>query len=174
MTAIHSVSHFVAQKMERYLHVPGARNVVVPNFHEDVAGQAVDPEILDGLPDEPFILYVGAFRRIKGIWSCSPPTAGSTHRRRWSSRERGLRTPRRRFPDGVIVVEDVPHPTVMAMWDRAMFGVFPTRIPEALGNVVHEAMSRGRAVIGTRPGGHEDMIDDGADGLLVPAGDSTR
>ena len=41
------------------------------------------------------------------------------------------------------VLEDVPHPTVMAMWDRAMFGVFPTRIPEALGNVVHEAMSRG-------------------------------
>ena len=52
-----------------------------------------------------------------------------------------------------------------------MFGVFPTRIPEALGNVVHEAMSKGRAVIGTRPGGHEDMIEDGEDGLLVPAGD---
>ena len=27
-------------------------------------------------------------------------------------------------------------------------------------------------MIGTRPGGHEDMIEDGENGLLVPAGDS--
>ena len=74
------------------------------------------------------------------------------------------------FPDGVTVLTSVPHPTVMAMWDRALFGVFPTKWPEALGNVVHEAMSRGRAVIGTRPGGHEDMIEDGETGLLVEAG----
>jgi glycosyltransferase involved in cell wall biosynthesis len=33
-------------------------------------------------------------------------------------------------------------------------------------------MSCGRAMIGTRPGGHEDMIEDGETGLLVPAGDS--
>ena len=32
-------------------------------------------------------------------------------------------------------------------------------------------MSRGRAVIGTYPGGHVDMITDGVDGLLVPSGD---
>jgi glycosyltransferase involved in cell wall biosynthesis len=47
----------------------------------------------------------------------------------------------------------------------------PSRWPEPLGSVVHEAMSRGRAVIGTRPGGHEDMIEDGESGLLVPSGD---
>jgi glycosyltransferase involved in cell wall biosynthesis len=172
VTAIHSVSRFVAQKMDRYLRVPGARNEVIPNFHEDVSGQAVDTNILDRLPADPFILYVGAFRRIKGIeelfaaygrLDAPPPLvlAGT----------RAPDTPSR-FPDGVIVVEDVPHATVMSMWERAMFGVFPTRIPEALGNVVHEAMSRGRAVIGTRPGGHEDMIDDGVNGLLVQAGDS--
>ena len=173
VTAIHSVSRFVAQKMDRYLHVAGARNVVIPNFHEDVTGEAVDAEILDRLPAEPFILYVGAFRRIKGIEELftayggldAPPPLVLV----------GTRAPDTpsRFPDGVVVLEDVPHATVMAIWERAMFGVFPTRIPEALGNVVHEAMSKGRAVIGTRPGGHEDMIDDGADGLLVPAGDST-
>jgi glycosyltransferase involved in cell wall biosynthesis len=76
-----------------------------------------------------------------------------------------------RFPQGTIAIEDVPYPTVLAMWDRALFGVFPTRNPEPLGNVVHEAMSRGRAVIGTTPGGHEDMIEDGESGLLVPTGD---
>jgi glycosyltransferase involved in cell wall biosynthesis len=59
----------------------------------------------------------------------------------------------------------------MAMWERALFAVAPSIAPEALGNVVHEAMSKGCAVIGTRPGGHEDMIDDGETGLLVPGGD---
>lgn len=171
-TAIHSVSRFVAAKMDRYLRVEGARNAVIPNFHEDVSGKPVDAETLARLPSEPFILYVGAFRRIKGIEELfaayerleGPPPlvlAGT----------RAPDTPNR-FPSGSVVIEDVPYPTVMAMWERALFGVFPTKIPEALGNVVHEAMSKGRAVIGTRPGGHEDMIEDGENGLLVPAGDA--
>jgi glycosyltransferase involved in cell wall biosynthesis len=170
-TAIHSVSRFVAAKMDRYLRVEGVRNEVVPNFHEDVSEKPVDAEMLAQLPDRPFIFYVGAFRRIKGIEELfaayealeGPPPlvlAGT----------RAPDTPE--FPEGVTVIEDVPYPTLLAMWERAMFGVFPTKIPEALGNVVHEAMSKGRAVIGTRPGGHEDMIEDGEDGLLVPAGDA--
>lgn len=171
-TAIHSVSHFVAEKMDRFLRVEGARNAVIPNFHEDVSGQPLDERLLARLPGEPFILYVGAFRKVKGLEELfsayrqldDPPPlvlAGT----------RAPDTPSR-FPRGALVVEDVPYPTVLAMWERALFGVFPTKIPEALGNVVHEAMSRGRAVIGTRPGGHEDMIDDGENGLLVPTGDA--
>ena len=171
VSAIHSVSSFVAAKIDRFLRVPGAPDVVIPNFHEDVSSKPVDEEMLTRLPDEPFILYVGAFRHIKGIEDLftayaalpDPPPlvlAGT----------RAPDTPSE-FPAGAVVIEDVPYPTVMAIWERAMFGVFPTRIPEALGNVVHEAMSKGRAVIGTRPGGHEDMIDDGENGLLVPAGD---
>jgi glycosyltransferase involved in cell wall biosynthesis len=170
-TAIHSVSRFVAGKLDRYLRVKGARNEIIPNFHEDVSGSPVEEEILSRLPPQPFIFYVGAFRKIKGIEElfaayeqlANPPPlvlAGT----------RAPDTPER-FPEGAVVVEDVPYPTVMAIWERALFGVFPTKIPEALGNVVHEAMSKGRAVIGTRPGGHEDMIDDGENGLLVPAGD---
>lgn len=171
-TSIHSVSRFVAKKIDRYLHVEGARNEIIPNFHEDVSGQAVDEEILSSLPPRSFILYVGAFRKIKGIGELfdayeqleNPPPlvlAGT----------RAPDTPER-FPDGAVVIEDVPYPTLLAIWERALFGVFPTRIPEPLGNVVHEAMSKGRAVIGTKPGGHEDMIEDGENGLLVPAGDS--
>lgn len=172
ITAIHSVSRFVAAKMDRFLHVEGARDVVVPNFHEDVSERPLDEDMLARLPREPFILYVGAFRRIKGIEELfaayeqleDPPPlvlAGT----------RAPDTPSA-FPDGAVVIEDVPYPTVLAMWEQAMLGVFPTKIPEALGNVVHEAMSKGCAVIGTRPGGHEDMIEDGENGLLVPAGDS--
>jgi glycosyltransferase involved in cell wall biosynthesis len=32
-------------------------------------------------------------------------------------------------------------------------------------------MSKGKPVIGTKPGGHGDMIEHGVSGLLVPAGD---
>jgi glycosyltransferase involved in cell wall biosynthesis len=70
------------------------------------------------------------------------------------------------------VLNDVPHPTVMAMWERALFGVFPSKWPEPLATVVHEAMSMGRPVIATTPGGHEDMIEDGETGFIVPAGDA--
>jgi glycosyltransferase involved in cell wall biosynthesis/GT2 family glycosyltransferase len=169
-TAIHSVSRFVASKMDRFLRIEGARNVVIPNFHDDASDEPVDEEILARLPGVPFILYVGAFRRIKGIEDLfaaydqldDPPPLVMA----------GTRTPDTpSFPDYAIVIEDVPYPTVLTMWEHAMFGVFPTRIPEALGNVVHEAMSKGQPVIGTRPGGHEDMIEDGVNGILVPAGD---
>ena len=171
-TAVHSVSRFVAGKMDRYLRVDGAPSVVIPNFHEDTAGMPTDEETIARLPKDPFILFVGAFRRIKGIDELlaaydsleSPPPLVLI----------GTRTPDspERFPADVTVIENVPHPTVMAVWDRALFGVLPTKAPEALGNVVHEAMSRGRAMIGTRPGGQEDMIEDGETGLLVPGGDA--
>lgn len=168
-TRIHSISRYVARAIERDLDPP-APIEIVPNFGEDVSARPVDEEILAQLPERPFILFVGALRQVKGIVElCAayerledpPPLilAGPL----------APDTPES-FPDGVTVLTSVPHPTVMAMWDRALFGVFPSKWPEPLGNVVYEAMSRGRAAIGTRPGGHEDMIEDGETGLLVEAG----
>lgn len=173
VTAIHSVSHYVAEQMELHLRVPGVLTRVIPNFHEDTSQLPVDGEILAQLPDEPYILYVGAFRLIKGIEELAaayrsledPPPLVVVG-------PRASDTPASFPPAGVVAIEDVPHATVMAMWDRALFGVLPTKAPEALGNVVHEAMSKGRPMIGTRPGGQEDMIEDGRSGLLVPGGDS--
>jgi glycosyltransferase involved in cell wall biosynthesis len=114
---------------------------------------------------------VGALRRVKGIVELlaayeslidPPPLVliGTLERD----------TPRE-LPEGVHVVGDFPHDAVLAAMDRGLFAVFPSLWPEPLGSVVHEAMSRGLAVIGTRPGGHEDMIDDDETGLLVPRGD---
>jgi glycosyltransferase involved in cell wall biosynthesis len=71
----------------------------------------------------------------------------------------------------VTVLEDVPHEAVMAAWERALFGVFPSRWPEPFGNVVHEAMSKGKAVIGTMPGGMVDMIENEINGFIIPSGD---
>lgn len=173
LTAVHSVSRYVARQMESHLGAPDVISRVIPNFHEDTSQEPVDEQILAQLPEEPFILFVGAFRQIKGIEEllaayralADPPPLVLVG-------TRSTDTPEPFPPAGVTVIEDVPHPTVMAMWERAAFGVLPTKAPEALGNVVHEAMSKGRPMIGTRPGGQEDMISDGENGLLVPGGDS--
>jgi glycosyltransferase involved in cell wall biosynthesis len=123
------------------------------------------------LPEEPFILFVGALRRVKGIYqlldayqklSAPPPLVliGTIEND----------TPKE-FPSGVHVLQNFPHQAVLAAWERSLFGVFPSLWAEPLGSVVYEAMSRGRTAIGTTPGGHTDMIIPGKTGLLVAAGD---
>lgn len=59
---------------------------------------------------------------------------------------------------------------IAAALDESTCLVLPSR-SEGMGRVVIEAFSRGRAVIGARVGGIPDLIDDGANGLLVEAGD---
>jgi glycosyltransferase involved in cell wall biosynthesis len=157
--------------LERDLNPPNAPSAVIPNFHEEERDGSPDPEILAGLPEQPYILFVGALRRVKGVDELveaygrlrNPPPLVMV----------GIRTPDTpEFPAGVTVLNDVPHPTVMAMWERALYGVFPSKWPEPLATVVHEAMSEGRPVIATTPGGHEDMIEDGESGFIVPGGDA--
>ena len=170
----HSVSGYVHDTMARHLIPAGERDDVpvrvIPNFHRVSPDEHADPGKLALLPPQPYILFVGAFRRIKGLEVLfaayerlvDPPPLVLI----------GTRAPDTPpFPAGVTVVESASHGTVMAAWQRALFGVAPSILPEALGNVVHEGMSVGRAVIGTTPGGHTDMIVDGESGLLVPVGD---
>lgn len=172
VTGLHAVSRFVAKIIDRFLHVPETPAEVIPNFHEEERGELPDPETMSRLPQKPFILFVGGFREIKGIYElfeayeslADPPPLVLVGTMMTDSPKQ--------FPEGTTVITDVPHATVMAIWERALFGVLPTKAPEALGNVVHEAMSKGRAMIGTRPGGQEDMIEDGETGLLIPGGDA--
>lgn len=172
MHALHSTSRFTQTALRQYLPTPaGIPDVVIPDFREDELTGPPDETILARLPDRPYILFVGSFRRIKGDEALleaygrleDPPPLVMIGARSMES------VPV--FPGGVTPIFDVPHDTVMAAWDRALFGVAPSVVPEALGNVVHEGMSRGKAVIGTKPGGHADMIVHGSTGLLVPGGD---
>ena len=144
--------------------------MIIPSFGSTTEGEP-DGGLLARLPDEPFILFVGALRRVKGVETLlaayreldSPPALVL------------LGTPEQDTPvdlgPGVFALGATTHPTVLAAWDRSLFGVMPSLWPEPFGSVVHEAMSRGKAVIGTFPGGHADMIQDGRTGLLVPPAD---
>jgi glycosyltransferase involved in cell wall biosynthesis len=177
MTGLHSVSSYVHDVTIEYLRKEGRPlvEVTIPSFQTAVplAPIAARPELkpwLERLPPEPFILYVGAFRKVKGLetlfeayerLSEPPPLVLiGTH-------ERDSPT---NFPVGATVLADAPHDVVMAAWDRAMFGVMPSLWPEPFGATVAEGMSRGRPVIGTQLGGHTDMLDE-TTGVLVPQGD---
>jgi glycosyltransferase involved in cell wall biosynthesis len=152
-------------------------HVVIPSFREDDPPASQNPPAADlepylaQLPQTPFMLFVGALRAVKGL----EPLLAAYQR---------LTTPPplvligtvepdtpKTMPPGVTVLQNFPHPAVMAAWDRCLFGVLPSLWAEPLGSVVYEGMSRGKAVIGTTPGGHTDMIVDGETGFLVPAGE---
>jgi glycosyltransferase involved in cell wall biosynthesis len=182
---VHSVSTYVQRTVERDFLEPEGLSVaqtIIPSFREDEpeeraqrrepAGSVPLEPYLAQLPEEPFILFVGALRVVKGMGhllaayrrlEAPPPLAliGTVE----------ADTPRD-LPPGVHLLQDFPHPAVLAAWDRCLFGVLPSLWPEPLGSVVYEGMSRGKAVIGTRPGGHTDLIVDGVTGLLIPQGDT--
>ncbi|HEU4600170.1 MAG TPA: glycosyltransferase family 4 protein, partial [Solirubrobacterales bacterium] len=181
MTGLHSVSTFVHDVTTRHLFGPGGPppglvQVTIPSFQDVAPDEPVDSSdgevgaYLARLPEEPFILYVGAFRKVKGL-----ETLFEAYKRIDSPPPLVLMGTYERdspggFPPNAVVLTDVPHKAVMAAWDRAMFGVMPSLWPEPFGATVAEAMNRGKPVIGTTLGGHVDMIGDDA-GMLVPQGD---
>ena len=145
---------------------------VLPNFiPDDVAARRNDDAAcLDDLPDEDFILFVGALTAKKGIYvlldaytrlDAPPPLVliGSTWRDTPSD-----------FPDNVTVLRNWSHDAVMSAWKRCIIGVTPSIWPEPSPTVVIEAMAMGRPVIGSRIGGITQQIIDGETGYLVSPG----
>ena len=179
LRGLHSNSQFVRSVMDRHLLRVGqhrplsvAVEAVIPSFLPPDETGAPDESLLRLLPAEPYILFVGALLPQKGIW----PLLGAYRRLRPQAPPLVLLGPSfynspRDFPSGVMALGGTSHATVMAAWQRAMFGVVPSVGAETFGNVVTEAMSRGRPVVASRLGGIVDIIEDGASGLLVPAGD---
>jgi glycosyltransferase involved in cell wall biosynthesis len=137
----------------------------------DASSVAASREVLERLPSEPFMLFVGALQRHKGIGpllsayerlSSPPPLVmvGTS----WPD------TPKE-WPARVTVLTDVPNSIVREIWRRSMFGLFPSLWPETFGGVVTEAMWSGRPMIATSIGGALDTVQPGETGLLVPPGD---
>ncbi len=173
---VHAVSGFVGMTMRRSLLTGAAATTPITTIADVVLAEPPDSatggtRAASGLPDEPYILFVGALQPHKGLEPLlsahaslgnAPPLVliGT----RWPD------TPA--FPAHLTVLENVPHAEVMAAWDGALFGVAPSIWPDPLPGVVREAMSRGRPVIGTTVGGIVDMIEDGVTGLLVAPNDA--
>lgn len=182
VSAIHSISSYVQEIIRRdFLDDRDSQTSghvihdVISNMPQPVeagGAEGKDPQsYIDRLPKEPFLLFIGALRRVKGIYELlaayelleEPPPLVLL----------GTVEPDspRAYPAGVHVLTDVPHDAVLAACSRCLFGVLPSTWPEPFGTVVCEVMSGGKPVIGTKPGGHTDLIIDGETGLLVPAGD---
>jgi glycosyltransferase involved in cell wall biosynthesis len=144
--ALHSVSRYVDELVAPRVFGPRRKqivDVVIPSFRTDT-DDAPDAEVLARLPAEPFILFVGALRRVKGI-----ETLFAAYDRLGEDRPPLVLlgtieddTPKE-MPRGVLVLGGANYATVVAAWDRALFGVMPSLWPEPFGSVVHEAMSRG-------------------------------
>jgi len=176
LLGLHSVSHFVQGVMDEHLLGRASASVpvdrVIPSFLPPGEPSLPDEAILARLPAEPFILFVGALLPQKGIW----PLLRAYRRLRPPAPPLVLLGPASwkspvDFPEGVLALGAANHATVMAAWDRATLGVVPSVGAETFGNVVTEAMSRGRAVVGSKLGGIVDIIEDGQSGLLVEPGD---
>jgi glycosyltransferase involved in cell wall biosynthesis len=180
---IHSISTHVRDMVRRdVLDERDTKNTSGYVIHDVIASVPKEPKPdadrsavmaarLDELPPEPFILFIGALRPVKGLNQLleayrqleDPPPLVLIGTIESDSPKS--------FPEGVHVLTDVPHDAVMSACERCLFGVMPSLWAEPFGTVVCEVMSRGRPVIGTTPGGHADMIVDGESGFLVPAGD---
>jgi glycosyltransferase involved in cell wall biosynthesis len=151
----------------------GAPYEVIPNFAAAPApDDAAHAALLDRLPDEPFLLFVGALGRHKGVdvlldayarLDDPPPLVliGA----RWP----GMPD----VPDGVAVLHDWPAGAVAGAWRRCMIGLVPSAWAEPFGLVAVEAMQAGRPVIASAAGGLADIVVDGETGVLTPPGDPT-
>ena len=178
--AIHAVSRYIEAVMQRDLIGSEKSHwkppiVLIPDI-PPAASQLDDvrpdlESLASVLPSRPFILFVGQLTKHKGIYwlieaykllEDPPPLVliGTE----WPDSPRDL-------PQGAILIADAPHDLVLAAWQRSLFGVAPSIWPDPLPGVVREAMSRGKAVIGSAVGGILDMIEDGHTGLLVEPGD---
>lgn len=140
---------------------------VVPGFVRDLP-VATD---VAGLPAGPFVMYAGDPGAHKGLdlllslWSSrTPPRLPLLVA---STKEVG-----HSLPAGVTVL-NLGRADVRAAWRRAAVAVVPSRWDEPFGMVAIEALTAGAPVIASRVGALPELVRDGVDGLLVPAGDET-
>jgi glycosyltransferase involved in cell wall biosynthesis len=147
---------------------------IIPNFVPDeVADGSIAGLDVPGLPDEPFLLYVGALTRIKGV----PILFHAYSRLRPRPRLMLIGYPGaetrallRDLPEGATFLENQPHPAVLTAWRRSLLGVVPSVWREPCATVLMEAMGAGAPIVASRIGGNPDIVEDGVNGLLVEPG----
>jgi glycosyltransferase involved in cell wall biosynthesis len=151
---------------------------VVHNFiPDDIAMLPGDSEpYIAQLPDEDYLLFVGALNRQKGVDVLLHAYAGLTNAPplvligydspEWSTLSANC-------PPNVFVFKNWPRHAVMKAWYRSVIALLPSVGPESCPTVVMEAMSAGRPVIASRIGGLPDLVADGETGYLVEPGNAS-
>jgi glycosyltransferase involved in cell wall biosynthesis len=150
----------------------GARYEVMPNFLlEPPPLDPTERRLLEQLPSEAFLLFVGDVRREKGIdvlfdayrrLEAPPPLV--VIGKLWPDSITEM-------PPGVVLMTDWPNGAVRAAQQRCLALVAPSVWPEPFPTVVLEALAAGKPVVGARSGGIPEQISHGRTGLLVAAGD---
>jgi glycosyltransferase involved in cell wall biosynthesis len=167
-----AVSESVAEG--NHLARRGLAYSVIPNFIPD-PDRSPAPASVDvpGLPDEPFLLYVGAISRVKGVPALLHAYAGL---------DRppplvligypGADTDAilRELPTGAVYLKSQSHPAVLTAWRRSRLGVVPSICRDASPTVVLEAMAAGTPLVASRIGGIPDLVEADVSGLLVDPG----
>src|SRR5262249_18834478 len=129
---------------------------------------------LERLPTDPYLLFVGALGRIKGLHilleayrrlTDPPPLVVIGYRMRETDELLAD------LPPNVHVLGAWPPAAVDAAWERALLAIAPSTCQEACPTVIIEAMRAGVPVVATRIGGIPDLVVEGETGLLVAHGD---
>lgn len=173
ISAFIPVSNAVAQGNR----LSGLPHRVIPNFvrSQPSSDNAEIASFVEQLPSEPYLLFVGALGRLKGLHVLldayrrlreAPPLVVIGYRMRET--DELLADP----PPNVRVLGAFPPAAVEAAWERAIMAIAPSTCQEACPTVVIEAMRAGIPVVATRIGGIPDLVVDGESGLLVPPDDA--
>jgi glycosyltransferase involved in cell wall biosynthesis len=150
---------------------------VIPNFLPDDRG-AIGNNVewyLGQLPQEEYLLFVGAFAAYKGVDVLLRAYSGLTNPPPlvligYDTTEYPATTTD--FPANVILLKNWPHDAIMGAWRRSILGLIPSLWAETFGIVALEAMASGCPVIASCIGGLPDVLVDGETGLLIPPGDA--
>lgn len=166
----------VSSAVARGNGLAGLPHRVIPNFVPDLASGAdfdVRP-FVERLPQQPFLLFVGALGRLKGLTTLldayrlltgAPPLVLIGYRMRETDAILAD------LPPNVSVLGEWPPQAVHAAWAAALMGIVPSIAQEACPTVVIEAMQAGIPVVATKMGGIPDLVVHGETGLLVPPSD---
>jgi glycosyltransferase involved in cell wall biosynthesis len=149
----------------------GLAHEVIPNLVAPAGDARPHLDLLEQLPRQPFLLFVGDVRGDKGAHVLLDAYRGMRDPpplvligKVWQD------TPQELAP-GVTLLRDWPNPAVRAAMGRCLSLVAPSIWPEPFGIVVAEALAAGRPVVASAIGGIPEIVRDGCEGLLVPPGD---